>query len=287
MKKICMLMVITVLFAFNAWANSIQVTTTIAPLEYFVERVGGDLVDVQSMIPQGGNPHTYEPSPSQMMKLSKADLYVKIGTEFEFEHTWIPKLVSLNKEMTVVNASEGIQEIAMAEHEDHGDHDHHHHGAGDPHTWVSVNNAMLMVRSIEKALSKFDPTNADIYQKNASQFIAELGDLNYEIRETLKPLANKAFYIYHPSWGYFAQDYGLEQVVIEQEGKEPSARDLQRIVKEAKEKGIKRIFISPEFSDKSAKVIAKEIGGEVVVIDHLGKDFISNMKKAAEAIVEK
>ncbi len=256
--------------------------TTIQPLAFFVEQIGGPYVQVEAMIPPGANPHTYESTPGQMVNLSQAQMYVEIGTAFAFEKNWVPKLASLNKNMRIVNASVGISLIPMTEHQH--DNDHHEQGEVDPHTWVSVGNAMVMARTIEKNLCELDPGHASVYQANAVNLLKQLGDLDKEIQQILAPLQQRAFYTYHPSWGYFAVEYHLDQVVIENQGKEPTARELQHVVEDAKAKGIKTIFVSPEFNSKSAQVIAKEIGGQVVSIEHLNKDFLNNLRDAAKAI---
>ncbi len=263
--------------------ETVKVATTILPIKNFVEKVGGDKVEAFSLIPPGGNPHTYEPTPGQMKKFSEVDLFVKLSMHFEFEETWIPKLEKLNKKVKTVNSSRNITPIPMIEGGHHDHHDHHDHGQWDPHTWVSIKNAMVIASTIKDALVDHDPANADYYRENAQNFLIELDDLHQEIKQSLNDKKQRAIFIYHPAWGYFAHDYGLEQVVIEQHGKEPSAKDLARFVKQANDRGIKAIFTSPEFSDKSAKVIASEIGGRVVSIDHLGENFVSNMREAGKA----
>lgn len=279
------------LIAFNAGASEqMQVVTSIQPLSFFVEQIGGELVDVSVMIPPNGNPHTYEPTPSQMKIVSLADVFVKVGTALEFEKIWVPKLSDLNPNMKVVDASAGISRVPMLEHgqaHDKGhDHQHQHeHGASDPHTWLSLPNAIIMVSNIKVALIERDPKNEEIYFRNAADLIVRLNDLHRENKVQFSRLTHKSFFIYHPAWGYFASDYGLNQVVIEQDGKEPSARDLSRIVRMAKEQKIKTIFVEPQYVKRSAQMIAQEMGAELVEVDPLAKDYIENMQKVMNAFV--
>lgn len=266
--------------------EKLNVVTTIMPLEYFIKAIGGDRVSVMVMVAPGANPHTYEPLPSQMRVLSNADLYVKSGSGIEFELAWMDKIKGFNKNMAVCDASKGIRLIPMQEHACNSGHEAeaHFHGQGDPHIWLSPDNAILIAANIRDALIKLDPEEREFYAKNFSDLAIELHKLKREIRDRLDKIENKKFMVFHPAWGYFAADFGLVQITAECSGKEPTPRQLKELIKLARDKKIKVVFASPQFSQRSAQVIAREIGGRVVVIDPLSGDYIENLRKTAEAL---
>ncbi|MFC1867110.1 metal ABC transporter solute-binding protein, Zn/Mn family [Thermodesulfobacteriota bacterium] len=289
MKKVFFL-VIAGLFILNLITHAEQkmaTVTTILPMAYLIEQIGGELVDVTVMIPPGANPHTYEPTPAQMNALSNADLFMKVGSGIEFEILWMNKLAALNKKMSICDASRGIRLTHMGEHrpgdEERGQHKHENK---DPHIWLSPNNAIVMAGNIRDALIKIDPENKDYYEQNSSRLVVELDALKEEIRSKFKNLKNRTFLIFHPAWGYFAADFNLIQLSAEYSGKEPTPKRLNDLIKKAKRENIKAIFASPQFSKKSAEIIANEINGKVLMIDLLSKDYINNLRTAADAFVE-
>jgi len=237
-----------------------------------MENVGGEKVDITIMVPPGASPHTYEPTPSQMAALSKAKLYAKVGSGVEFELVWMEKLIAANKDMLVVDCSRGVQLQKMT-----GEHEREHRRM-DPHIWLSPLNAKVMVQNICDGLIQVDPNNKDYYLRNMDAYIDKLDTLSNDIRNSLANIKTRAFIVFHPAWGYFAQEYNLEQIPIESGGKEPSAQDIANLIEEAKEHNIKVIFASPQFNPESAEVIAREINGRVVLIDPLAKDYIANMR---------
>jgi len=247
--------------------EKIEVVVTIPPLAEFVENVGEDKVEVTVMVPPGASPHTYEPTSSQLKKVSQAKIYVKVGSGVEFELTWMDKLIGINKDMMVVNSSQGIDVMG-----------------NDPHVWLSPLNAKTMVENICNGLIRIDPENEEYYVKNKSQYLQELTELDDYIRERLEEIENKKFLVYHPSWGYFAKEYGLKQIPIEQAGKEPSAKEIKDVVEKAKKHNIKVVFVSPQLSTKSAEVIAKEIGGQTMSIDPIAQSYIPNMRIVIEKL---
>jgi len=257
--------------------DKIGVVVTILPQQEFVTAVGGDRVYVTVMVPPGASPHTYEVTPAQMALLSKARLYAKVGTPVEFELTWLEKLIAQNRDMLVVDCSKGIGLVESS--------DEHEPGM-DPHIWTSLKNAVVMVSNICQGLVQVDPSGRSYYEQNRDAYIARLNALDGEIEASLKDIKNHAFIVYHPSWGYFARDYGLQQLAIEEGGKEPQAAYMVRLIQEAKNKNIKVIFVSPEFSTRNAETIAAEIGGRVVAIDPLAGDYLDNMRKVAGAFKE-
>ena len=259
--------------------GNIGVVVTILPLADFVENVGGEKIDVIVMVPPGADPHAYEPTTRQMVELSEAEIYVKVGSGVEFEVTWMDKIIEQNKDMLVVDCARGIELIEMVVDEDevHGGDDHHHHGGMDPHIWLSPLNAKVMVENIYEGLVEVDTENAAYYAQNRDEYLAELDQLDKDVEEGLSGIENRRFIVFHPAWGYFAQDYDLEQIAVEIEGKEPSGKDIAHLIEEALENEIKVVFASPQFDAKSAEVIAEEIDGVVLYIDPLAEDYVDNM----------
>ena len=250
--------------------------STIPPQAQLVERIGGDLVRVTVMVPPGANPHVWEPSPSRLAAVAEASLYVAVGSGIEFEIAWLDRFRSANPELPVVESAAGIERRA-ASNGARGE------GEMDPHVWVSPRNAAVMARNTCRALVEVDPNHAAAYEAGLDTLLAELDELDQAIRRVLAGATGKRFLVHHPSWGYFARDYGLEQVAIEREGKEPSARGIAELIGTARRLGIKTIFASPQFTARSAGVVAREIGGRVVFVDPLGRDYIGTMRAAAEA----
>ena len=282
---VCILIVMTLLLISAACAptasaagGKIGVMVTVLPQVEFVSAVGGDKVDVTAMVPPGANPHTYEVTPAQMASLSKAKIYFKVGSPIEFELTWLDKLIAQNPDMLMVDCSKGIDLIQSTDPDEPGI---------DPHIWTSVRNVRVMVKNICDGLTRLDPANANYYEGNRDSYLQKLDALDADIKASLEGIASRTFIVYHPAWGYFAHDYGLTQLGIEQEGKEPKAAYMARLIKEAKQKNIKVIFVSPQYDTRSADAIATEIGGSVVSIDAEGaKDYIDNLRKVAAAFGE-
>jgi len=272
--------------------ESVIVAVSIVPQAEFVEKVGGDKVKTVVIIPPGADPHTYEPSPKEMGEVSKASMYVTVGVDMPFEEVWINRFKSINTGTLIVNSSNGIELRKLAAHDHHEEEGAEEHAeeleAGneetelDPHIWTSPANAKIMVEDIYEGLAKTDPENKTYYAQNRDAYLKELDALDARIREKLEGKKERNFMVYHPSWGYFAADYNLTMIPVEIEGKEPSAQDLAKVISLAKEKQVKVIFVQPQFSTGSAQSVAKEIGGEVVAVDPLAKDYIANMDNVSD-----
>ena len=268
----------------------IVVAVTLLPQAEFVEAVGGERVEVLVMVPPGASPHTYEASPQQMVKLSQAKMYAKVGSPVEFELAWMDRLTAVNEEMLVVDCSQGVELIDAVEDVDHGEEqpegagDASTHTGVDPHIWLSVRNAQAMVENVRDGLVQIDPSNESYYAQNCAAYVDGLIRLDDELTESLRGLKNRTFLVFHPSFGYFARDYDLDQLSVEQGGSEPDAQYLARLIEEAIDRDIHIVFVAPQVSTRSAEVVAREIGGEVVIIDPLARDYVSNMHAVAEAI---
>jgi zinc transport system substrate-binding protein len=262
-----------------AWAQPIKAFVSIAPQRYFLGRIGGNLVQITVMVEPGVSPHTYEPKPRQMAELAKAKLYFTIGETFE--RAWLDKIRNVNPALVIVRTEAGIDKIPMATHH-HGGEEGHDHGIKDPHIWLSPPLVMLQARNILQGLLRADPVHRDIYQANYKKFIIELVDLDAELTNALEARDRaQAFMVFHPAWGYFALAYGLEQVAVEVEGKEPKPAELQRLIQDARERGIKVVFVQPQFSTKSAETIASAVGGQIAFVDPLSPEWSKNLREVA------
>ena len=247
--------------------RKIKATVSILPQQYFVERIGDQYVDVNVMVLPGSNPATYEPKPEQLKALSQADAYVSIGVPFE--NAWLERIASANPNMLMVDTTQGIERV--------GD---------DPHIWLSPKLVKVQAQTIYDALAQLDPAHKAAYQANLNSFLADIDALDAEIRTTLTDIKNRHYMAFHPSWGYFARDYELEMIPIEIGGQEPSAAELAALITEANEAEIRVIFAQPEFSTRDAETIAREIGGDVLLISPLALDWPDNLRKAAEVFAE-
>ena len=258
-------------------SSKLGVVVTILPQAEFVEQVGGEKVEVSVMVPPGASPHTYEPKPSQLVALEKAVVYFKVGSGIDFELSWMDKLLDINNEMALVDCSEGITLIESIEGE--------HNGGADTHIWMSPINTVVIVENICRGLVGADPQNRDYYEANKDTYITSLLRLNSEIKKGLEGVENRTFMVYHPSFGYYAKEYGLTMLSIEEDGKEPTPAGMASLIDRALENSIKVIFVEPQFNPQSAEVIAVAIGGTVAFIDPLVKDYLKNIELLSEALL--
>jgi zinc transport system substrate-binding protein len=273
-------------------AEQLLVYVSILPQQYIVQQIGKDRLDVCVMIPPGADVHTYEPKPKQMVDISKAKLYFAVG--IEFEKRWMKKIAAANKTLRVVHTDQGIDKIPMkgvyphdeawaSDKDDEHGKDHHHEGL-DPHIWLSPTMVMRQARAVLYALQEADPDHRSDYERHYNLFMKELVGLDAELKNIFAGKQGLRFMVFHPAWGYFAHAYGLIQVPVEVEGREPKASQLVDLIDYAKKQGIKVIFAQPQFSPKSAKQIAKEIGGEVVFADPLAPNWSENLRAVAKAL---
>ena len=261
------------------------VAVSIIPQKYFVDRIGGHLVNVEVMVPPGATPEQYEPKPKQMTAVSNSKIYFACGVPFET--IWLPRIEAANPKMLVVHTEKGIQKRQIESHSDenHAGHSggaHDEDEAGDPHIWLSPPLVMLQARAIFTSLAARDPQNRQSYEANYRDFVSELVDLDLSIWRLFQSKRESvAFLVFHPAWGYFADAYGLTQVPVQVEGKEPRAKDLDSVIKRARELHIKTIFVQPQYSPQSAQTIADAIGGKLVYADDLAPDWAKNLRQVA------
>ena len=272
-------------------ASKQELTVSISPQKYFVQKIVKDKFDINVMVKPGASPHTYEPKSSQMKSLSNSKIYFYTGVSFE--NAWLDKFKLSAKNTIFVDTAGGIEKLAMEahshegeehnEHKDEAKHDHENE-ALDPHIWLDPILVKIQAKNIYDAIVKIDSQNSDFYKTNYEEFLKELDLINNELETILKPYENRAFMVFHPSWGYFAKRYNLEQISVEVEGKEPKPNELVELIKDAKIHDIKIVFVSPQFSQKTAKTISSSINAKVVSIDALDENWASSILSTAKEI---
>ena len=282
MKK---LIYILTLFILSACGNTTQksekpiLTVTLEPLRYFTEAIAGDNYEVVSMVPKGSSPESYDPTPQQLVNLSKSQAYFRIGY-IGFEQAWMKKLEANCPNMKVYNTSKGIDLIRDKGHW-HGDH--FHEGGVEPHVWNSTQNALIIADNIYQALCELDSTHQEDYQKRLDVLKETIRQTDANVR-TLLENADSTFLIYHPALSYFARDYGLKQVSIEEGGKEPSPAQLKALIETCRSENVHTIYVQQEFDQRNAQLIANELGVNIVSINPLSYDWVKEMIRIAEAL---
>lgn len=249
-----------------------QVAVAIVPQETFVKAVAKDRVDVVVMIPPGKSPENYAPTPQEMEKFSKATLYFSIGVPAE--EFILPNSAEFNESLKVVKINDEVRKVYPEREFSPGNR--------DPHIWLSPKRVKVMIEIIAQELSGIDPPNKTFYEKNAKEYLAKLDELDQQINKSLSNLSNRTFIVYHPAFGYFADDYGLKMISLEEEGKKAAAKDLQQKIEEAGRQGIKVIFYQAEIDSKQANVFAEELGGRTEQVSPLAPDYLVNLRKTAE-----
>lgn len=286
MKKLLIIIFTILLVSCNDASNDkLKVAVSIVPEEAFVKAVAGDLVEVVVMIPPGYSPANYQPSPKEMADLDESVLYFHI--DVAAEQNILAGIKS--NDIQLIDLADAVDNIYPArffeesESEEENDHDHDHAGR-DPHIWLSPKRAIIMVEKIKEELIKIDPENKAVYEKNAEAYISTIKSLDQEIKDALKDTQTNTFLIYHPSYGYFADDYGLNMIAIEDEGKDATIQGMESIIEYALEHDIHVIFYQEEFDNQQAEIIAKEINGITIQVSPLSDNYIESLRHVVEEL---
>lgn len=256
----------------------VDLFVSVLPLKYFAERVGGKYVEVEVMVQPGHSPVTYEPTPRQMAALSIADAYVRVGVPFE--SFWMQYILKANPDLEIIDVRKGIKlsppgntSLYLADHV-----------GRDPHIWLDPALAGQIAHSIRDYLIRVDGVNSQYYRSHTEELLTEFEQLDADIRKLFANLKSRKFLVFHPAWGYFAKAYGLEQIAVEYEGKEPGPRSLSTLLDLARREGIHTVFAQKQFSSKMVNTLATEINGRVIVLDPLAEDYFGSLIEAARAI---
>ncbi len=259
------------------------VAVSILPQAFFVEAIAGDFVETVTLVSEGQNPHSYEPSPSQMARLAKAKLWILSGTDFEVALR--PKVAKLYPALAIVDGTQGMVLRTLEE-----DDEHHHDSEGiniDRHSWLGHEQAKVLLSNTTRALKALvdGPARAEIERR--SHALSDEIDATFALlSEELGPLAGSTVFVYHPSFGYFLDSFGIVQEAVETGGKEPTAKDLERLITLAKREGAKTIFVQKQFPAASAQRVAQAVGATVVALDPLAYEWLANIKAMGQALKE-
>jgi zinc transport system substrate-binding protein len=258
------------------------ITVSILPQKTFVEKIAGDDFDVQVLVPQGASPESYTLLPSQLKKISGSIVWFRLGY-IGFELSWREKVEQLNRNMEVVDLSEGL-DLIVGEEVQHGDHVHL--DGVDPHIWLSPRLVKQMAGRMTEVLARLNPEKSSEYQTNYQKFVKEIDLLDVQLRNSLKDYQGRAFITFHPSLSYYARDYGLVQYPLESGGKEPTAQHMAKTIELARRENIDVIYIQSEFDREHARVFAEEIKGEVIDVWPLNPAWEENLVEMTNLIIE-
>jgi zinc transport system substrate-binding protein len=243
------------------------ITVSIPPFKYFVSEIAGDDFKINVMVPAGSNPHIYEPFPEQINNLRRSVAYISNGY-LGFEMTWLDRFYETNKTMKRLSLGDRIDPLEP-EHEHAGGHVE----AADPHYWVSPKCALIFSMSLYQFLCELNPPQKQKYTDNFNKLVLKIKELDKIASGLFSGMNGRSFMIFHPNLGYLARDYGLEEISVEYEGKEPPPSRMKELIDKARVRGLKTIFVQREYDTKNAKAIANEIGASVVIIDPLSEDW--------------
>jgi len=261
------------------------VVVSILPQACFVERIAGGRVKPMVLVGPGQSPHAYEPTPRQMAELSSAPLWLTIGVDFE--KALKPKIASLYPKLAIVDTTVGIRYRRLEAHYHEGEAEeagHAEESGSDQHVWLGRQAAMAMAGNIRDTLSRYDPAGSSTYSRNHDAFVKDINAAFDSLKTELAPLDGKPVFVYHPSFGYFLDEFGIEQEAVETGGKEPTQKNLSALIAEARADGARIIFVQPQFPANAAKTVADAIGGVVVEIDALAPDWLDNIRRIGEAL---
>ena len=282
MKRLIPILTLFICFACGNTAQKSEkaiITVTLEPLRYFTEAIAGENYQVVSMVPKGSSPESYDPTPQQLVSLSKSQAYFRIG-HIGFEQAWMKKLEANCPDMKVYDTSKGIDLIRDKGHW-HGNH--FHEGGVEPHIWNSTQNALIIADNIYQALCELDSTHQADYKNRLDSLKQSIQQTDAETRKLLEN-ADSTFLIYHPALSYFARDYGLKQISIEEGGKEPSPAQLKKLIETCRNENVHIIFVQQEFDQRNAQLIAHELGIDIVSINPLSYDWTEEMLRTAKGL---
>jgi ABC-type lipoprotein release transport system permease subunit/ABC-type Zn uptake system ZnuABC Zn-binding protein ZnuA len=261
-----------------------SVTVTIEPQRWFAEKIAGERFSVHTAVPVGQSPETYDPAPHEMARISRSKAYFRIG-RIGFEQVWMKTIRENNPQLAFFDLSEGVRWLKN-EMPDNETEEHHSHGEFDPHIWNATDHARIIARNTLQAFISLDPTNESEYRSRYEQLLREIDDTERTLHGLLDTLSHRAFVIYHPALTYFAAEFGLVQLAIEAEGKEPSAVSMKTLIDQARAGQVRVVFVQQEFDRKHARQVAKEIGARVIVINPLDVHWSDQMIYMARSLSE-
>ena len=254
------------------------ITVSIAPFKYFVEEIAAEDFIINIMVPAGADPHIYEPYPEQITKLYRSVGYISNGY-LGFEMIWLDRFYKTNRTMKKLSLGDKIDPL-ISGHNHKGDHAE----GADPHYWVSPKCAIVMALSVKEFLCEINPLHKEIYEANCQNLVLKIEELDNKAQKLFSDVKGKSFMIFHPNLGYLARDYGLEEISLEYEGKEPSPSRMKELIDRARKDDLKTIFVQREYDTKNAKALADEIGAKIIIIDPLSEDWLESTSVIINAL---
>ncbi len=265
------LLFLLLLLPLAATAGSpLPVAVSVPPQKTFVEAVGDGAVEVQVVVARGYDPALYQPTPKQLARLGKARLYVRAGVPFE--RAWLARFRRLNPEMALLDMREGVETLPLES------------GETDPHVWTDPRLVKVHAARLRDMLVRLDPEHRATYEAGYRELAARLDRLDAELERKLAPVKGRAFLVFHPAWSYFARRYGLRQLAVEHEGKEPSARTLARLIEQARALGIRTVLVQPQHRSRTAEVVARALDARLVEVDPLSEDYFGTLRRLANLL---
>lgn len=246
------------------------ITVTIEPLRYFTEEIAGEKFDVVTIVPKGSDPETYEPTARQMAALQRSELLIEIG-DLGFERTWLNRMHGEAQHLIIINTSENIVRVSRE-------------GSADPHTWMSTTNALTIADNIYKALKRIDMKDSLYFKDRLLTLRRTIMDTEIAINEKLDSIKSRTFIIYHPALTYFANDYGLRQLAIEEGGHEPTAASMGQLIEEARKDKARVMLVQQEYGSRSTATIEKETGTKRATINPLNYNWNEEMRSIADKL---
>jgi zinc transport system substrate-binding protein len=270
--------------------NGLLIAVSIPPQAWFVSRIAGEKARSLILVDSGQNPHNYEPSPRQIQELSAAGAWILVGSEFEISLR--PKVAALFPSLLLVDGTQGVQFRTLEEHdhdddddeEDEDDDDHEHSSGIDRHIWLGREPAKILAAHIRDTLCLLDKENSSFYREQYDILVRDIDDEFDRLRIVLSPLYGRSVFVYHPSFGYFLDEFGIRQEAVETGGKEPGPRELNRLIAKLKEERPAAIFVQTQFPVNAAKTVAAAAGAEVLDLDPLAQDWLENLRRMGQAL---
>ena len=257
---------------------AVHVAVSLLPQAFLVDRIGGEEVETVVLVGPGDNEATYAPSPGKLAALEEARVWFTVGVPFE--KAWLPRIAADRPDLEIVDLARGLPRRSI----EGGDHHGHRSGEPDPHTWTDPRLAARMALAVGDTLARLDPANDAAYRDRARALEADLLGLHEELAARLAPAAGGVFIVFHPSWGYFADAYGLVQLPIETGGHEPGPRTLATLIERGRAAGARAVFVQPQFSGRSANAVAEALGARVIRADPLARDYIGNLRMLGDTV---
>ncbi|MCD6459815.1 zinc ABC transporter substrate-binding protein, partial [bacterium] len=265
-------------------AEKLNIFVSIPPQKFIVDKIAGKYAQTHVLLRQKQNPHTFAPTQNQITKLYTCDIFFTIGIPFEKEIVKILK--SLNKNFPIIDTSNGLKKRFIKNHFSYNHTSEKHQSEPDPHVWLSIPLVIKQVETITAALSQLAPEQSDYFKKNSNKLINDFLTANNRIKRKLTPYAGRCVYIYHPSLGYFTDEYGLTQTAIEEGGKKPTPKQISRLAMQIKKKGAKTLFAEPQFDKIHITAIANAVGCNVEIINPMEYDLLKNINSITDKIIK-